>query len=125
VIIQKHPNHNQKVGAFGEDLAKEYLIKKGYKIIGTNIKTGNQELDIIALKDNILVFIEVKTRASLIYGEADEAIFRKKVRNLKRAVNKYLSSSETFYQDARLDLISIDLDCARKIAKIKHYKEIA
>jgi putative endonuclease len=124
MITQKYPSYNQRVGAFGEGLAKKYLINKGYKIIGSNIKTGNQELDIIALKHNILVFIEVKTRASLIYGEADEAIFRKKIISLKRAVNKYLSSSEIFYQDVRLDLVSVDLDRAKKTAKIKHYKDI-
>jgi putative endonuclease len=124
MITPKHPSYNQRVGSFGEDLARKHLINKGYRLIGANIKTGNQELDIIAIKDGILVFIEVKTRASSIYGEADEAIFRKKTRSLKQAINKYLSGSEIFYQDVRLDFISIDLNRAQKTAKIKHYKDI-
>lgn len=117
-------NHNQKVGKFGEDLAKNYLIKHGYKIIDRNIQIRYKELDIIAKLKNLLVFVEVKTRTSNKYGLADESITRKKIKNLKYAIKKYLNYTKTDYNDIRADLIAVDINKDKKIAKIKHYKDI-
>lgn len=117
-------NHNQKVGQFGEGLARDYLVRHGYKIIGENIKVSYKEIDIIAKKQNLIVFIEVKTRTSDKFGFADEAISSKKIKHLKRAIGAYLKSHNSGFQDIRLDLIAIDIDKDKKIAKIKHYKDI-
>ena len=60
---------NRDLGSFGENLAKEFLIKKKFKIIDMNYHySKNSEIDIIASKDNILHFIEVKTRTQNIFG---------------------------------------------------------
>jgi len=117
-------NHNQKVGQFGEMLAKNYLIKKGYTIIEQNVKTSYQELDIIAKKNNEMVFVEVKTRTSDIYGEAEDAIDNRKLNNLKLAVQGYLFGNKIFIDDVRVDLIAVDIDKFKKTAKIKHYEGI-
>jgi len=124
MLLAEKLSYNKRMGSFGEGLARDYLIKKGYKIIGSNIKAGYQELDIIAKKENCLVFIEVKTRTSMIYGSADETVFSKKIKNLKTGVSKYLQSYRGFYKDLRIDLISIDLDRIKQTAKIKHYQGI-
>ena len=117
-------NHKQAVGRFGEDLAKDYLIRHGYKIIAANIKTSYKEIDIVAEKNKVLVFVEVKTRTSKIFGGADETITHSKIENLKQAVSAYLMSVKNKKGDFRLDLISIDIEKDKKIAKIKHYKDI-
>lgn len=117
-------NHNQKVGRFGEKLAVDYLIKKKYKIIDTNIQVSYKEIDIIARENKILVFVEVKTRTSDKFGPADEAISSRKVQRLKKAMGMYLKSCKLEFKDIRLDLIAVDIDKSRKIAKIKHYKDI-
>lgn len=117
-------NHNQKVGRFGEGLARDYLVRHGYKIIGENIKVSYKEIDIIAKKQSLIVFIEVKTRTSDKFGFADEAISSKKIKHLKRAIGAYLKSYNPEFKDIRLDLIAIDIDKYKKIAKIKHYKDI-
>lgn len=119
--------YNQKIGRFGEELARKYLKRKGYKIINTNLKIGYNELDIICEHKKNLVFVEVKTRASEIFGQANEAVFRKKTESLKRAVGAYLNlfARGKYYQDIRLDLISIDINKPKKTAKIKHYQGIA
>ncbi len=119
-------NHNQKVGRFGEELARKYLVKHGYKIIASNIQTSHKEIDIIAKLKDLLVFVEVKTRTSNKYGEADEGMSSKKTRNLKYAIKRYLgnSNNKIYYRDIRADLISVDIDKNKKTAKIKHYKDI-
>lgn len=119
-------NYRQKVGQFGETLAKNYLIKHGFKIIGRNIKTSYKEIDIIAKLKDVLVFVEVKTRTSNKYGEADEGINSKKFKNLRYAVKRYLCDNDgkINYRDIRADLIAVDIDRNKKIAKIKHYRDI-
>lgn len=116
--------HNQKVGQFGENLACEYLIKKGYKIIQKNVKISFQEIDIIAKLEKLIVFVEVKTRTSNIYGEADETVYEKKTENLKKAIEKYVFINNLNPELTRLDLVAIDINRDKKIAKIKHYLDI-
>lgn len=119
--------YNQKVGQFGEGLAREYLIKHKYKIIGANIKINYKEIDIVAVKNKELIFVEVKTRTSRRFGGADESVFTGKTKNLRQAVGLYLRQMDkkNKYSDIRLDLIAIDINRADKSAKIKHYKSIA
>lgn len=120
-------NHNQKIGRFGEELAKKYLKRNGYKIIGANIKTGHTELDLICERGEDLVFVEVKTRASKTFGSANEAVFAKKMNSLKKAISIYINNflKNKYYRDIRLDLVSIDINKIKKTAKIRHYKGIA
>ncbi len=117
-------NYNQKVGKFGEILAKNYLIRQGYGIIETNKKTSYLEIDIIANIKEKLVFIEVKTRTSNIYGAADQAISSKKLKLLKKAIILYINRAKFYTENIRLDLISVDINKRKKIANIKHYKDI-
>ncbi len=116
--------HNQEVGKFGEMLAKKYLISHGYKIIGCNIKTSYKEIDIIAQKDQIFVFVEVKTRISQIFGSAEEALQPAKLINFKKAIEYYLYARDYIQNDVRADLICLDIDRHKKTAKIKHYHDI-
>ena len=120
-------HYNQKVGQFGEKLAREYLIRHGYKIIETNIKISYKEIDIIAVKNKELIFVEVKTRTSYKFGGADESIFSAKTKTLKQAVGIYLrqANKKIKYNDIRIDLIAVDINRADKRAKLKHYKSIA
>ncbi len=117
-------NYKQRVGSFGEGLASEYLLKKGYRIIGRNIKISYQEIDIIANIKNKTVFVEVKTRTGDMAGFAEEAINRKKVKNLKKAIGSYVYLKKLNIDNARFDVIIVNIDKLRKVAKIKHYLNI-
>jgi putative endonuclease len=118
-------HHNQKIGHFGENLAKTYLEKKGYKIIDMNVKLQYQEIDIIAEIREILVFIEVKTRIrGGRYGPAQMAMNRQKTKNIKKAINVYLMRKNLEPKELRLDLIAIDLNTINKKANIKHFENI-
>ena len=77
--------HNISLGKFGEDYTAEFLEKNGYEILDRNYRNGYGEIDIIAKKDEYIVFIEVKTRTSLDFGCPSEAVGytkQKKIRNL-------------------------------------------
>lgn len=115
-------NYNKRIGEFGEALAKNFLIKRGYKIIDANVKISYQEIDLIVSKNNFLIFVEVKTRTSNSMGYADESITRGKLNSLQLAIEQYIGNNNS--ENIRLDLISIDIDRFKKIANIKHYKSI-
>ena len=118
-------NYRKIIGAYGEELAKKYLIRKKYKIINQNIQASNKEIDIIAKQNKILVFVEVKTRTNIKYGKADEAMSRKKISHLRKAIGIYLDNyNKEKYKNIRLDLVAIDINKEKKTARIKHYKEI-
>ena len=124
VTYKSMTKYNKKVGKFGETLAKKWLIKHGYKIIGANIQVGKQEIDILAKIKEKYVFFEVKTRVSDKYGTAEDMVNRKKIRNLKKALIKYAEREKIDENDLYLDLLAIDIKKQEKTANIKHYKNI-
>ncbi len=81
--------HNH-TGNTGEVLAVEYLAGIGYKIMHKNWRYSHWEVDIIAEKDGILHFIEVKTRRTSKYGHPEEAVSNKKIQNLINAAEEFL-----------------------------------
>lgn len=98
---------NKKAGDFGEDIAAEYLVQNGYEIIERNYRFGHGEIDIIAKKNNVLVFIEVKTRTSLEFGEPEYAVTKTKQNQVRKIAAAYLYEKEIKDQDCRLDVIAI------------------
>lgn len=114
-----------EAGSYGEEIARNFLIRKGYRVIRSNLKLSYKEIDIIAQKGDVLVFIEVKTRLGLSLGKAADALGSLKISRFKKAVGHYLSQfkGESF-RKIRLDFIAIDIDKIKKIAKIKHFTDI-
>jgi len=85
-------NHRSELGKFGEDFACEYLKRQGYKIQFRNFRCRIGEIDIIAVKDDVLSFIEVKTRQSKMYGAPCEAVNVAKQRKIYRCAELYMQS---------------------------------
>lgn len=113
----------KELGNFGEDLAVKYLIRNGYKIVGRKFRTKLGEIDVIA-KDkskNEIVFIEVKTRTSDKYGQPEEAVGFFKQQKLVKAIYYYINTYN-LDEDFRVDVIGIKIDFARRIARLKHFK---
>lgn len=77
-------------GAWGEELAADYLREQGYVILERDWHSGHRDIDIIAHKDGCLVFVEVKTRRSTDFGSPVMAVDYYKQRNLLRAINHYI-----------------------------------
>ena len=97
--------HNE-MGQRGEKIAQSFLKEKGYNILHVNWRNRRAEIDIIALDGETLVFVEVKTRQTLNFGEPENAVNNKKQRSIIRAANAYVLKYG-FENDARFDIISI------------------
>ena len=95
-----------ELGKLGEDLAVNLLISKGYQILERNWRSGHKEIDIIALDDDVLVIVEVKTRKSDDYGEPEIAVGITKQRMLIWAADAYVRY-KNLNVDVRFDIISI------------------
>ena len=95
-----------ELGKIGEDLAINFLMEKGYRILERNWHSGHKEIDIIALYDDVLVIVEVKTRKSDVFGEPDIAVGKDKQRMLIWAADAYVRY-KNLNVDVRFDIISI------------------
>ena len=95
-----------ELGKLGEDLATEYLIKKGYQILERNWRSGHKEIDIIALDETTLVVVEVKTRKSDDYGDPEIAVGKSKQQLLIWAADAYVRKNQLDV-DVRFDIVSI------------------
>lgn len=97
--------HNE-LGKLGEELAVEHLKEQGYEILETNWRFDKAEIDIIALKENTLAIVEVKTRSSIEFGLPQDFVKPKKIQLLVKAVNEYVEKNDLDV-DIRFDIIAI------------------
>ena len=95
------------LGKKGEDLAAEFLKRKGYRIRERNYRSPLGEIDIIALDGATIVFVEVKTRSDRSLGEPFESVTAKKQKQIIRTALYYLSKKRIRNNDARVDVVSI------------------
>ena len=115
---------NIEIGKYGESLAAEYLVKKGFKIIEKNYRYSKcGEVDIIALDKDELCFIEVKTRTQNRFGTPLEAINRSKLVKILSCLKSYKTNVE--HTRRRIDAVSIELGAGiDKKPKIIHIKNL-
>ncbi len=97
-------------GYRGEKLAQGFLKKRGYRIIETNYRTPEGEIDIVASQKESLVFIEVRTKRSLTFGSPEESITRTKKQKLRVMANRYLQCHNNLLALWRIDVVAIELD---------------
>ncbi len=116
-------SNNLLLGKRGEDIAADYLKRKGYTIIEKNIKKRHGDIDIVARKEKTLVFVEVKTRTSNDYGGPVEAITPWKLRSLIRSVQYYQEVRNLSEVSMRIDLVSVMLVDDRQ-PEIRHFENI-
>lgn len=93
-------------GRLGEEAAAKYLAQNGYKIIKRNYKSRNSEIDIVATDDNILCFVEVKTRRSKDFGYAAEAVDFHKRQKMILGAKCFLASHRT-NMPLRFDVVEV------------------
>ena len=107
LLGRKTPRHLVS-GEWGEAQAKKCLVGKGWKILGQRVRNGNrEEIDIVARDGEVLVFVEVKTRASEAFGRPIDSVNRRKRALLCRAAARYLvklKNPRVFY---RFDVIEV------------------
>lgn len=98
----------QKVGAIGEALAAAWLQDSGFEILQRNWRAGRYEIDIIACREGVLHFVEVKTKRSTRYGHPEQQVGRQKLRHLIAAGTAYIHCDKR-WKRIRFDILSIRL----------------
>ncbi len=98
---------NYAKGKQGEEIAVNYLIKDGFEILDRNFTIKSAEIDIIAYKDSILSFIEVKSRTGTDFGYAYEAVDIKKQNKIRMAAEVYINQTDLNYKEISFDIIEI------------------
>ncbi len=112
--------HNE-LGHWGEDIAAKFLQAKGYSIIGRDWKDGHKDLDIIAVHDDTLVVVEVKTRRSGGLLSPEQAVNSTKIKNITLATNRFVKTNRIDLP-VRFDIIAVtgtnDENC-----KVEHIED--
>lgn len=114
-------------GKTGERIAEKFLIANNYKILQKNVYFREGELDIVAFEIDRweIVFVEVKTRSSDLFGEPQEAVtYEKKMKTLKAAIKFLNLAREIHFKSWRIDVIAVKLTKEGKFLGIKHFKNI-
>ena len=123
------PNRRAFIGQLGEDLAASYVVGLGWSVLERNWRCRYGEIDLIA-NDNVvldptLVVVEVKTRASRVFGDPAQAVTADKLSRLRRLTRIWLTEQEMFWPNIRFDVISVQLDSRypdrTEFAAVRHH----
>ncbi|RXT15098.1 YraN family protein [Ammoniphilus sp. CFH 90114] len=109
-------------GRYGEDTAVRFLQDRDYLILDRNVRLLRYEVDVVAQKDNTIIFIEIKARTNEGFGKGVEYVTVAKQKKLIRTACLYLKQHSLEHYLIRFDVISITLDSTNGTAKkIEHY----
>lgn len=99
---------HHETGKKGEEMAADYLQRQGFVILYRNWRYSRYEIDIIASRNGMLHFVEVKTRTSLIFGFPEESVVRKKMISLLKAAEQFLIRYP-HWREVQYDVLSITM----------------
>lgn len=97
------------LGRKGESLAKTFLEGLGYEILDENWTHGKAEIDLVAYKNSVIIFIEVKTRTGNSFGEPEDFVDNRKQKLLADAADEYIYLMD-HQGEVRFDIVSILFD---------------
>lgn len=108
------------VGHYGETVAERHLVEAGYEVLARNWRAPEGELDLVVRKGDALVFVEVKCRSSIDFGEPSEAVGPRKARRIRLLAQRWLAETRPAYAPTiRFDVISV-LRSERGAATVTH-----
>lgn len=116
-------SYNKDIGSFGEALARDYLISKGYKILNMNFRNKFGEIDIICKKNNLLIFCEIKSRYSNSFGYQIESITCYKQKQIIKLSELYLISKKYYNFNVRYDIIEVIFNTITSSHIINHVQD--
>jgi putative endonuclease len=112
---------SHELGRIGENIIADYITKLGYKVVERNFACNQGEIDIIAKDKEELVFIEVKTRTDISYGEASEAVTNTKKRHLINSIKYYIYKQKLENQPIRIDVAEVYINKGK--VKVNYIKQ--
>ncbi len=116
-------NLNKNIGNYAEKLASDYLIQNHFSIIARNFRNRLGEIDIICIKSEILIIVEVKGRYSLNYGYPKEAVNYTKQKSLIKVASSYINYKHLYNFNVRFDVIEIFFNNDNSLYKINHIED--
>lgn len=99
-------NKNKELGQEGEQIAANYLQKKGWQIHVMNYRHSRSEIDVIASINDLLIFVEVKARTNTSFGLPEDFVDEKKAQNIIKGAEHYITEND-WKGNIRFDIISI------------------
>ncbi len=111
--------NRKETGALGEKIAAEFLQKNGYYILTKNYRCPEGEIDIIAERQETLVFIEVRTKRSWRFGSPEESITQIKKERLKTLAERYGQEHEGLPSNWRIDLVAVEIGQGDRVKRIE------
>lgn len=112
---------SHELGRMGENIIADYITKLGYKVVERNFECNQGEIDIVAKDKEELVFIEVKTRTDISYGEASEAVTDTKKRHLINSIKYYIYKQKLEKQPIRIDVAEVYINKGK--VKVNYIKQ--
>jgi len=109
----------KELGALGERIAAEHLTGLGYVIRERNFRLREGEIDIVAEKDDYLVFIEVRTRRSHSFGTPEESVIARKKERLITLAQAYIQSHDGLPPSWRIDVVALELGPKGAISRLE------
>ena len=109
----------RETGIRGEKIARDFLKKRGYRIIETNYRCPQGEIDIIARHKDSLVFTEVRTKKNLDFGSPEESITPTKKERMRAAAFHYQQTHDDMPPSWRIDAVFIELDRKGTVSRIE------
>lgn len=113
----------QATGQWGEDEAAAYLSAKGYIVQARNVHGAHGEIDIVAIKDGLLVFVEVKTRRSHSFAYPEDSVTRRKQAYMLSAAEEYLQAHPESGDSWQFDVLAVEGKPGGK-AQIVHFENV-
>ena len=110
----------KKLGQAGEDRAARFLEKQGYRILERNYSAPYGEIDLIAMHEGDLVFVEVKTRKGDAYGAPELAVNPRKQQRMVKAALGYIKYKNLHQMPCRFDVVAISASTEKEIEVIRH-----
>ena len=106
------------IGNRGEALAADFLRSKGFEILARNYRYGRAEIDLIVRKENWLLFVEVKTRSAVDFGEPEDFVDQKKMNRIIDAAEQYIFATD-WLGHIRFDIVSVKLGWETEILHLE------
>lgn len=122
-----YKQENYIKGKNGEEIAKGFLLKKGFELVDQNYENKIGEIDLVMINKDWLVFVEVKLKIGDRFGSPEEMINKRKLSQVKRVAESFLileKSKTKKFKKFRIDGIGIVVDENNEILRINHYENI-
>ncbi len=112
-----------RLGRWGEQTAERLLVGKGWRVIARNHRFGRREIDLIVVRDGVLAFVEVKTRAGEGFGAPADAVTALKRREIEAVATHFLARRPESWTGVRFDVVSIIRDPDSDDVRVEHIED--